>query len=249
MIKTCRQSILYGTDSQPWTKKTSNFDVTMGSLDGAEISELIGLYMRNEAKNNISGLNSENNWLYRDDGLIMLSKCSGPRREKIIKDLHKLYKSHGLRINIASTPLLPVANYLDVTLDLSDGSHKLYRKPNDTPVYINAASNHPPSILKHIPKMVEKRLQGISSNESVFNEAKPPYEEALKKSGYNTTLVYSKQQSKHHPAAGVGNVESHRLTLHTARAWKQTSPRNSSYWSTSTFHLTISSVRYSTEIP
>ena len=90
MIKTCRQSILYGTNSQPWTKKTSNFDVTMGSLDGAEISELIGLYMLNEAKNNISGLCSANNGLYRDDGLIMLGKCSGPRREKIIKDLHKL---------------------------------------------------------------------------------------------------------------------------------------------------------------
>ena len=45
---------------------------------------------------------------------------------------------------------------MDVRLDLSDGSHRPYRKPNDTPVYINAASNHPPSIPKHIPKMVEK---------------------------------------------------------------------------------------------
>ena len=57
MIKTCRQSILYGTDNHPWTKKDSNFDVTMGSLDGAELSELIGLFMLNEAKNNISVLN------------------------------------------------------------------------------------------------------------------------------------------------------------------------------------------------
>ena len=217
----------------------------MGSLDGAEISELIGLYMLNETKNNISGLNSANNGLYRDDGLIMLGKCSGPRREKIIKDLHKLYKSHGLRITIASTG--PIANYLDVTLDLSDGSHRPYRKPNDTPVYINAANNHPPSIPKHIPKMVEKRPQGISSNESVFNEAKPPYEEALKKA--DTTQPLFTATIKTPPGAGVGKVESRGLTLHTARAWKQTSPRNSSYWSTSTFHLTISSVRYSTEIP
>ena len=106
MIKTCRQSIVYGTDSQPWTKKSSNFDVTMGSLDGAEISELIGLYMLNEAENNISGLNSANNGLHRDGDLIMLGKCSGPRREKTIKDLHNLYKSHGLRITIASTGLV-----------------------------------------------------------------------------------------------------------------------------------------------
>ena len=188
MIKTCRQSILYGTDNHPWTKKDSNFDVTMRSLDGAELSELIGLFMLNEAKNNISGLNSMNNGLYRDDGLIMLEKCPGPRRDKVIKDLHKLYKSHGLKITIASSG--PVANYLDVTVDLSDGSYRPYRKPNDIPVYINAASNHPPSILKHIPRMVERRLQSVSSDKSVFNEAKPPYEEALKRSGFDTTLVY-----------------------------------------------------------
>ena len=50
MIRTCRKSILYGRDSQPWTKKKSNFDATMVSLDGAEISELIGLFMLNETK-------------------------------------------------------------------------------------------------------------------------------------------------------------------------------------------------------
>ena len=45
MIKTCRKSILFGPGGEPWTKSTSNFDVTMGSLDGAEVSELIGLFM------------------------------------------------------------------------------------------------------------------------------------------------------------------------------------------------------------
>ena len=124
--------------------------------DGAEISELIGLFMLNETKNNISGLSSTNNGLYRDGGLIMLTKCPGPKREKIKKDLHKLFRNHGLKITIASTG--PVANYLDVTLDLSDGTYRPYRKPKDSLVYINAASNHPPSILKHVPKMVELEL-------------------------------------------------------------------------------------------
>ena len=188
MIKTCRQSILYGTDSQPWIKKNSNFDVTMGSLDGAEISELIGLFMLNETKNNISGLSSTNNGLYRDDGLIMLPKCPGPKRE-IIEDLQKLFRSHGLKITIVSTG--PVASYLDVTMDLSDGTYRPYRKPNDSPVYINVASNHPPSILKHVPKMLEKKLQSISSDEAVFNNAKTPYEEALKRSGFDTALCYN----------------------------------------------------------
>ena len=165
----------------------------MGSLDGAEISELIGLFMLNEAKNNIRGLNSINNGLYRDDGLIMLGKCPGPRKEKLIKELHRLFMNHGLKITIASTG--PSANYLDVTMDLSDGSYRPYRKPNDTPVYINAASNHPQSVLKHIPKMVEKRLQNISSDEAVFNNAKLTYEEALKSSGFETKLVYKKNES------------------------------------------------------
>ena len=78
---------------------------------------------------NIPGLNQSNTGLY---GLILLEKCPGPKRERIIKDLHQLFKSHGLKITIASTG--QVADFLDVTLDLSDGTYKPYRKPNDTPV-------------------------------------------------------------------------------------------------------------------
>ena len=187
MIKACRKSILFGPKGEPWTKNSTNFDVTMGSLDGAEISELIGLFMLSEVKK-IDGLNQSNNGLYRDDGLIVLDKCPGPKRERIIKDLHKLFKSHGLKITIASTG--PVADFLDVTLDLSDGTYKPYRKPNDNRVYINAASNHPPSILKHIPRMVERRLQSISCNETVFNNAKTLYEDALRRSGFEPSLNY-----------------------------------------------------------
>ena len=37
-------------DNEPWIKKDSNgdFDVTMGSYDGAEMCELAGLFMLNE---------------------------------------------------------------------------------------------------------------------------------------------------------------------------------------------------------
>ena len=130
----------------------------MGSLDSAEISELIGLFTLNEVRS-ITGLNQRNSGLCRDDGPILLEKCPGPKRERIVKDLHKLFKSHGLEITIASTG--QVAGFLDVTLDLSDGSYKPYRKPNDTLVYINADSNYPPSVLMHIAKMVEKRIGGL----------------------------------------------------------------------------------------
>ena len=40
-----RKSLLYN-DNQPWVKKeNSKFDVTMGAYDGAEICELIGIFM------------------------------------------------------------------------------------------------------------------------------------------------------------------------------------------------------------
>ena len=43
----------------------------------------------------------------------------------------------------------------------------------------------------NIPLAVNKRLCKISSNERVFKEAAPDYQEALNKSGYTHTLVYS----------------------------------------------------------
>ena len=174
----------------------------MGSLDGAEISELIGLFMLNETKSNINGLSSTNNVLYRDDGLIMLPKCPGPKREKIIKDLHKLFRSHGLKITITSTG--PVASYLDVTMDLSDGTYRPYRKPNDSPVYINAASNHPPSIWKHVPKMFEKRLQSISSDEAVFNNLKPRTKKLLKEADSIRIFVTVITRTPNDAGAGEG---------------------------------------------
>ena len=68
-------------------------------------------------------------------------------------------------------------------------------KPNDSPVYVHAQSNHPPSILQNIPKSVNRRLSSISSSEEVFNAAKPPYQQALKNSGYNFDLKYSPQNT------------------------------------------------------
>ena len=42
----CRKSLLF-SNSDIWIKKDGNkdFDVTMGSFDGAEICELVGLYI------------------------------------------------------------------------------------------------------------------------------------------------------------------------------------------------------------
>ena len=44
IIMQTKQSLLYN-DQTAWCKKNSNFDVTMGSFDGVETCELVGLYM------------------------------------------------------------------------------------------------------------------------------------------------------------------------------------------------------------
>ena len=50
-----------------------------------------------------------------------------------------------------------------------------------------------PHLSLNIPESINKRLSNISSNESIFDEAAPPYQEALKKSGYSYELKYKPQ--------------------------------------------------------
>jgi hypothetical protein len=64
-------------------------------------------------------------------------------------------------------------------------------KPNNKPLYVHSESNHPPSIIRNIPISINKRLSNISSNEEVFKAATPPYQEALKESGYDYQLKYN----------------------------------------------------------
>ena len=59
-------------------------------------------------------------------------------------------------------------------------SYKPYSKSLTTPLYVNSKSNHPPCIIKNIPEAATKRLSEISSDEEAFNEAPPPYQEALR---------------------------------------------------------------------
>ena len=92
---------------------------------------------------------------------------------------------------------LKVVDFLDVTLDLKSGIHKPFMKPNNTPLYVNRESNHPPSIVKNIPESINRRLSSISSNKAVFDEAAPPYQEALRKSGYEHKLEYKPPPNTH----------------------------------------------------
>ena len=51
-------------------------------------------------------------------------------------------------------------------------------------------SNHPPQVLKELPKTISKRILTISSSREIFESSKIEYENALKISGYKDRLVY-----------------------------------------------------------
>ena len=75
-----RKSLLYN-EGEPWVKKQSNgIDVKMGSYDGAEVCELIGIFMLSLIGNKY---NPNNIGLYRDDGLAVFKNTSGPQSENI----------------------------------------------------------------------------------------------------------------------------------------------------------------------
>ena len=75
-----------------------------------------------------------------------------------------------------------------------------YQKPDNILQYIHVESNHPPSIIKHIPQTIEARLSNNSANEEIFKIAAPDYENALKQSGYNVQLKY-KPKNPNNPTA------------------------------------------------
>ena len=89
--------------------------------------------------------------------------------------------------------------FLDVELNLETNSYKPYLKPGDVPLYVNARSNHPPSVLKNIPEGINRRLSNLSSDENMFNSVAPIYQEALNKAGYNFKLCYKPQKGKNSP--------------------------------------------------
>ena len=88
---------------------------------------------------------------------------------------------------------LKVVNYLDVTVNLNDGSYRPYRKPNEETRYIHIQSDHPPSVTKYLPRSIEKRLSQLLSYKDIFYETTPYYEQRLTSCGYNEKLTYQQQ--------------------------------------------------------
>ena len=98
------------------------------------------------------------------------------------------YKKHGLSITIKANK--NCVQFLDVELNLKEGSYKPFIKPNDHPLYVNVRSNHPRTITRNIPENVNKRLSALSSSKEMFDSVANIYQEALDKAGYTFKLKY-----------------------------------------------------------
>ena len=122
----------------------------MGSWDGAEVADLVGLYLLSRLS--VLGINVG---LYRDDGLAAVELR--PRLAELTKKkICRIFKEHGL--NITATANLKSVNFLDVNFNLETGLYRPFIKPNDKPTYVHKDSNHPKSILKNIPLAVNKEV-------------------------------------------------------------------------------------------
>ena len=193
IIMHSRKSLLF-TNNELWEKKTGDpdFDVTMGSYDGAELCELVGLYILSKLKESYG---IETNGLYRDDGLGCYYNINGPKSERMKKNLTKMFKDEfSLKITIETN--LKTVNFLDITFNLSNNTYQPYSKPNSQPVYINVNSNHPPNIIKRIPSMISDRISSISCNKEVFDRAAVMYNDALQASGYNEKITFHQKAEK-----------------------------------------------------
>ena len=90
-----------------------------------------------------------------------------------------------------------MVNYLDVTLNLRDGTFRPYHKPGDQMHSIHTEYNHPPNIIKHIRASIETRLSNLSSTKTIFKESATHYEKVLQQSGYNKKLTYKPTDTNH----------------------------------------------------
>ena len=85
----------------------------MGSFDGAEICELVGLYIQSKLG---KILPKSNFGLYRDDGLPLLRNFKGQETVKVRKNIIGVFKDIGFSLDIETN--LKQVDFLDVSLHL-----------------------------------------------------------------------------------------------------------------------------------
>ena len=185
----CNTILSYG--KRTWKKKTETdlFDIPMGSFHGAEVCDLVGLYILHRLASLFpSGMYG----LYRDDGLAIIDWKPARSLDKLRKGTISAMKDLGFKITIEIGQTR--TDFLDVSLDLFNDCYSPFRKPNSTISYIHKESNHPHLVKKSLTGMIEKRINALSKNEQIFNNSKTEYEAALKNAKHRSNLRFNKEK-------------------------------------------------------
>ena len=125
--------------------------------------------------------------LYRDDGYTaqILSKKQADRARKDIIDI---FKSCGFAITVEIN--FPRMDMMYVTFELPSGNTGLIESQTTRhSTYIPSQIVHHSET--HAQKSINYRLSSIWCDETEFDKAKLAYEQALKNSGFNSTLTYT----------------------------------------------------------
>ena len=108
--------------------------------------------------------------------------------DRIKKDIIALLKEEELSITVKTN--LIETDFLDITFNLAK-PYFPFRKANNTPLYTNAFSNHPPKIIKQLPKMINKRISDLTCIKEELDKVKYVYESALKDSKHFSSVSYN----------------------------------------------------------
>ena len=132
------------SEGQEWIKKQgATFDITMGGFHGAEVCDLVGLFLLSQLREIFPNIG-----LYRDDGLAV-SPATCRQIELMKKKVCKVFEKNDLQVTIEANA--KEVNFLDVTLNLDSCLYKPYMKENNIPLYVHKKSNHPPAVVANIP--------------------------------------------------------------------------------------------------
>ena len=127
------------------------------------------------------------------NGLAAIKRTSRTILDKMRKDRISLFKEESRSITIDTN--LIETNLLDVIFNLATGRLFLFSKPYNVTLYKNVKSNHLSTIIKDLPKMINKRLSELSCNKNEFDKAKLLYEKLLKESAYKMSYAQTEMKT------------------------------------------------------
>ena len=127
IIMSSRKTLLFWQDGT-WVKKESDedLDIPIGCYAGAEICELVGIYIQNKL---CKLMNKKDFGLSRSDGLGILTNPSRPETDQKRKNIIKTFKECGLSITCEVNK--KIVDFLDIQFNLNDQTGEPYRKPNN----------------------------------------------------------------------------------------------------------------------